>query len=218
MEDYYNVLNISIYSTYKEIRDAYVSLAKIYHPDHVKDKTSPYWKKANDKFAMITRAYRTLTDHEMRREYDRNLRGKVDKGTILHSKKLFNDARKSASNNEWAKAEKIMEGVLKLSKRPEYVAYYDMVEINLGRNINKNFNEIKKIMNDKLFEGIFHAIYARALLALGKLDEAEKSAKDALKWDPECEEAMLVLEEARRIINSEGGNIFSKFRTFFKKK
>jgi len=218
VEDYYNILNISIYSTYREIRDAYVALAKVYHPDHVKNKTSPSWKRANEKFAMITRAYRTLSDHEKRREYDRNLRGKVDKGTVLHSKKLFEDAKKSVRYNEWLKAEKIMAGVLKLSKRPEYVAYYDMIEINLGRNINKNFNEIKKIMNDKLFEGIYHAIYARALLALGKIDDAERSAKDALKWDPECAEAMFVLEEIRNSTGSEGENIFSKFRTFFKKK
>lgn len=215
--DYYSILNVSITSTDEEIRNAYLTLAKLCHPDHVPDKSGEKWRLANDRFANITLAYRTLIDKDRRREYDRKLRGGIDRGTQMHIRKLFQDARNSVNQMDFQKAEAIMDGILKLSKTPEYVAYMDMIKINLSKDIDQSLIELQRIVDQKMFEGFFHAVYARALLALGRMEEATKFAQDALKWDPDCEEAIDVNKQIDKFMGSDSAGLFSKFKSMFKK-
>jgi curved DNA-binding protein CbpA len=63
--NYYFVLGISADATAEEVRQAYLALAKKYHPDRNK---SP---EATAMMAEINLAYETLCDSKRRREYDR---------------------------------------------------------------------------------------------------------------------------------------------------
>lgn len=60
----YNTLGISPYATADEVRQAYLALAKKYHPDKNK---SP---EATDRMAEINLAYETLCDGQKRRQYN----------------------------------------------------------------------------------------------------------------------------------------------------
>ena len=62
--NYYNTLGISPYATADEVRQAYLALAKRYHPDKNK---SP---EATDRMAEINLAYETLCDNQRRRQYN----------------------------------------------------------------------------------------------------------------------------------------------------
>lgn len=64
-DDYYSVLNISRNATLQEIKTAYRSLARKYHPDMNKDPG------AEEKFKEISAAYEILSDNEKRSLYDR---------------------------------------------------------------------------------------------------------------------------------------------------
>lgn len=65
--NYYETLQIPITATQDEIRDAYRSLARKYHPDLNLDKdTTSIMQELND-------AYETLSDLSKRKEYDRTL-------------------------------------------------------------------------------------------------------------------------------------------------
>jgi len=67
-KDYYKILDIKQSSTKKEVRSAYLKLAKIWHPDLHKNEKEK--KKARDKFIEIQAAYEVLHDDADRKKYD----------------------------------------------------------------------------------------------------------------------------------------------------
>ena len=64
-KDYYKVLGVARTASADEIRKAFRTLARQYHPDVAKDK-----KHAEEKFKEINEAYEVLSDAEKRKTYD----------------------------------------------------------------------------------------------------------------------------------------------------
>lgn len=66
MADYYKLLEVDRKATHKEIRQAYRSLARQYHPD-----VNSGEKESEEKFKQINEAYSVLSDPDKRRRYDK---------------------------------------------------------------------------------------------------------------------------------------------------
>ncbi len=65
-KDYYDILGVKKTTTEDELKKAYRTLAKKYHPDKNKGN-----KEAENKFKEISEAYAVLSDKEKREQYDR---------------------------------------------------------------------------------------------------------------------------------------------------
>lgn len=65
-EDFYNILGISREASQDDIKKAYRTLSKKYHPD-----LNPNNKEAEERFKKINEAYSTLSDPSKKQQYDR---------------------------------------------------------------------------------------------------------------------------------------------------
>src|SRR5436853_5432050 len=65
-KDYYDILGVKKNATEDEIKKAYRTLAKKFHPDKNKGN-----KEAENKFKELSEAYAVLSDKEKRQQYDR---------------------------------------------------------------------------------------------------------------------------------------------------
>jgi len=65
MQTFYEILELSPNCSIEDIKKSYRQLCKIYHPDRNPDN--------EDKFLKIKKAYETLSNEELRREYDLDL-------------------------------------------------------------------------------------------------------------------------------------------------
>ncbi|MCS6821037.1 MAG: DnaJ domain-containing protein [Microscillaceae bacterium] len=80
MKNYYQILNISPNASTEEVKKAYRTLSKQYHPD-----LNPKNKTAEDLFKQINEAYRVLSDENKRLIYDWQLKQKQAAKTTNYS-------------------------------------------------------------------------------------------------------------------------------------
>jgi len=75
-KDHYEVLDIARLAGAEEIRSAYHSLARRFHPDHFHQSDSALRSRVDSAFARIAQAYETLSDGPRRAAYDAKLTAK----------------------------------------------------------------------------------------------------------------------------------------------
>jgi len=80
-KDYYDILGVDRSASKREIRKAYKTLSRKYHPDK-----NPGDKKAEEKFIELAKAYEVLSDDEQRRIYDQ-----YGEEGLKHGEQQFND-------------------------------------------------------------------------------------------------------------------------------
>ncbi|KAG9317061.1 translocation protein sec63 [Chiua virens] len=66
----YEILGISTGASEKEIKSLFKKLSKIYHPDKVKATVNETVEQIANRFVDITKAYKSLTDETIRRNYE----------------------------------------------------------------------------------------------------------------------------------------------------
>jgi len=109
--DYYRILGVKATASQAEIKSAYRKLARKYHPDVNRDSNT-----AAQQFALISKAYSTLSDAQERGYYDDQLNAQRSRGySILHSDNPH--AKRARNLAIQAKWDRLVDEVLERDRR-----------------------------------------------------------------------------------------------------
>lgn len=111
MTDYYKILGVKRSASSADIKSAYRKLARLRHPD-----INPDSESASREFALLSKAYHTLSDPQERSYYDNQLSSGVNRGSsILHSENPH--ARRARNLAVQAKWDRVVDEVLEHDRR-----------------------------------------------------------------------------------------------------
>ncbi|EKQ51002.1 MULTISPECIES: DnaJ domain-containing protein [unclassified Clostridium] len=142
MKDYYKILNISTEASKDEIKKAFRSLAKKYHPDRNKNDTD-----ALRKFQEVNEAYEVLNNEDSRRKYEQEF-------FKAKNTREANSTDNRSNNSSNKKYQDKGESIENLNK---YFESFFGFNAN-SNNINKDKLQNKKNPMDtsKMFESFFN--------------------------------------------------------------
>lgn len=134
MKNYYQVLEVNENASLEVIEKAYKVLAKKYHPDSWPDSKS-YW--AEDRFKEITEAYQTLSNTELRKDYDMQIG--------------INNSYESKYTDLYNENEKLRQEVNSMKIRNKSKEYKENSEKNESNSYFKRYSTtIKNLINTEI--------------------------------------------------------------------
>jgi curved DNA-binding protein CbpA len=211
--NYYTVLGVNKNATKEEIRKAYLSLAKQYHPDKFTDKDEA--QKTQEQFAVIAIAYKVLLDDEKRSEYDKQLssvsyREKKEKAPkTTQAKMAFKNGIDHYKGGDFWRAEKYFRSAVSLS--PDTPLYKSYLGLSLARQKRRGDEAVQfaqDAVKAEMYNSHYHVNLGIVYRILGRAEQAKKSLKEALTWNPNDERAQ---KELQKLEGDDKKGIFSRF-------
>ncbi|HEX7319037.1 MAG TPA: DnaJ domain-containing protein [bacterium] len=190
MENYYTILGVAKTATPGEIKTTYLKLARKYHPDRFIDENEK--KKANEEFANITAAYRTLSDDKLKAEYDKSLETGVkpqDEAHETQAKNAFSRAIAFLKQNDPWRAVNLLRIACRYNPQPIYLSYLGLALVYTRQYKVEGFEKLKEAAKQMMFNPTVHVNIGLAHEFLGDKTEALKSFYETLNWDPKNEAA-----------------------------
>ncbi len=205
--NFYEILGISRGAGLDDMKRSYIKLVKTFHPDkYAKVGDSDIIEKANEIFAKITNAFRTLSDETAKKEYDYTLDHPAEAeilsnaNEIIESEMQFLKGEKLLSHGEFAKAQELFDEAVKLNpQEPEYRCYYGWAYFLNPKNKRvKKVILAKRTIKEALEENpnIELAYYFLGMIARfeGNTEHAIKYLKRVLQMNPNNNDAMMALK------------------------
>jgi curved DNA-binding protein CbpA len=195
--DHYLVLGVDGKADEMQVRDAYYLLARRYHPDRF--STGPLADlryRIESFFALVTEAYNTLSDAELRALYDEELASKVVKAREPEQDKAylarenFAKAKILVDKKRYQDAVTFLENAVQLDNtKAEYHLELGQVLIRNPRRRKDAELHLKRAttLNPTSVPGFMALgqLYGK----LGRNDEAARAFGEVLRWEPNNAEA-----------------------------
>ena len=184
---YYGVLGIKQYATTAEIKSAYYSSAKRFHPDrHFYLASDALKGKLSEIFAYITEAYTTLSSSEKRRQYDRLLSHRA--APTLSNEELaaerFAEGKIELANSNIAQAMELFGQAAYLnSSTAKYHYHYGLALIKLNR-LKEASRAIERTLKIEPSNPDYLAENGHIYLKLNLSGRAKSNLEAALKISP----------------------------------
>jgi len=197
-----------------KIREAYYAIARRYHPDRF--RTGPLQDllpRFERFFTAVTEAYNTLSNPESRAEYERRAAIGAEAGpsraadTATIARQNFLRGRALAERKRWAEATAFLENAVQLD--PDHADY----RLELGRLLARNprrrteaESHLKRAAELEPAKPAPHVALAHLFRLQSRWAEAFHAAREALRWDPENEEARALLLDLREMARQPGAD------------
>ena len=202
-QTYFEILGVSREADTEEIRKAFFSLAREYHPDKIAGSMADEVRQlAGEIYDLVTRAYETLSDEEERSAYlqqissgprKREMSDEVSK--ILAAEGKFQRGETYLRKGRWEEAHKAFAEAVELyPKEGEFHAFLGWALFQTApqdptvteKALDHIMNAIQ--LNPKLDRAYLFLGYVYK--ALGRADKAEKQFEKAIQCNPDCTEAL----------------------------
>jgi curved DNA-binding protein CbpA len=193
---YFQILHVERDASPGKVRESFLKLAKIYHPDRYSGEAPEVRAVAADIFALMSSAHDTLSDAAQRREYV----GQLDRGAttgqdqaevlrILRAESAFRDAEAMVKRRDYPGAvAKLKEAINQNAKEGDFHSLLGWARFCANHddsdNVAKAFEELQKGIS--LAPGSVTGYYYLAKLnkACDDEDEARALFRKVLEIDP----------------------------------
>ncbi|MFQ5766729.1 MAG: DnaJ domain-containing protein [Acidobacteriota bacterium] len=191
--DFYQLLGVSQSAGEEEIRSAYHSLARRYHPDTLKDtQREACQARAEEYFAAVTEAYNILTRPGLRAEYDENLKIARQPDTRQATQDAASLARANHSRGRRSRQEGKLHEAYEFFKnavgldpeQPEYHRDLGVLEMQNPRWRKQAEGSLKKALELQPMDVCALTHLGELYMRNGLHRRAAHCFKTALGWDP----------------------------------
>jgi len=197
--NYYQILGVPKNASEEEIKKAYFQLARKFHPDRFDRSVPPTFRgQIEDIFDRITKAYRTLTSKEQRKEYDIKGAPSREEGGRDLTKKAdikFRQAKTLYSQGRYEDALILLEDVLQLKRnKADHYLLMAMTESKIPSFRKKAEEHFLKAAELEPWNPEGHVGLGVLYKQEGLLTKAAKQFQKALEIDSDHEVARRELE------------------------
>ena len=216
-QTHYEILGVEGDAQSSAIRQAFLELAKTYHPDKFSAAPGPVRRAAGEVFTLMSSAHDTLTDKQARREYDARLgrgpsTGQDSDGvaTILRAESLFKDAEALVKRRDYAAAEERLRDAVEMNPQEgEFYALLGWCHFLRNQSSEAGPSEAIELLERaiQLAPGSSTGYYYKAKLhkSCDQAAEANIMFKKVLEIDPRHPEAMREIRLASMREQKRGG-------------
>ncbi len=220
--DHYDVLDVARLCSAEEIKSAYHSLARRFHPDHFHQSDSALRRRVDSAFARIAQAYEALSHSALRAAYDARLTSKSadagvktaaaakpDKPAAVRKEKPPNAERAEASfqqglaalqRNQRDQAIRLLaEAAMLAPREARYRANYGHALIGDTNARRVAESELQAAISLEPNNASHRVMLAEFYQAMGLRRRAQGEVERALATDPKNEAARALLASLRNL-------------------
>lgn len=221
--NYYELLGVSRTASEEEIKKAYFTLARKYHPDRFNQEVKDV-SLINEVFNAITTAYRTLIDPDQRKKYDAQLYSSSQESAEDLVKKAeikYRQGRTLYNQGMYEEAIIFLEEAIRLRRnKADYYLLLAMAESKLPAYKKKAEEDFLKAIEMEPWNPEGYLGLGLLYLNEGLKVKAKKQLQKALEIDPNHQQAKAVFAELEKGEKKGGLKDLFKidFSSLFKKK
>ena len=212
-KDHYEALNVMRGATLAQIKAAYHSLARNFHPDRFHQSEALLRTRIEDSFARVAHAYEVLNDPMRRADYDQKGPAKsstkpaqpapVAEAPVAqpgaNADNSFRQGMEAFDRKDYDEAIRFFaEAAILEPKRARYRAHYGYALMNRPKSRRAAENELLAALALEPNNAKFRVMLAELYQSGGMRRRAESEATRALNIDPKNQKARALLESLRQ--------------------